>query len=88
MSSTPDEPYVAITVKEERYISGVTRYPPLLSPFLVGGMHPGDRLTFTGFTGPYTLPEDVESITDHLVHVCAGSGVVPNSCICARAAMA
>ena len=32
----------------------------------------------TGFTGPYTLPPDIESRTDHLVHLCAGSGVVPN----------
>jgi ferredoxin-NADP reductase len=35
-------------------------------------------LVVTGFTGPYTLPDDVMSQTDHLVHVCAGSGSVPN----------
>ena len=67
MSSSPHERYLAVTVKEERYVSGATKFPPLLSPLLV-----------TGFTGPYTLPADVSSRTDHIVHVCAGSGSVPN----------
>src|SRR5438477_422808 len=35
MSSAPHERYLAITVKEERYVSGSTKYPPLLSPLLV-----------------------------------------------------
>lgn len=78
MASAPHEKYLAVTVKEERYISGVTKYPPLLSPLLVKRTLKGMRLVVTGFTGPYTLPEDVESRTDHLVHVCAGSGSVPN----------
>jgi len=78
MSSTPDERYLAITVKEERYVSGVSRYPPLLSPLLVKRTPRGSRLVITGFTGPYTLPDDVESRTNHLVHICAGSGSVPN----------
>jgi ferredoxin-NADP reductase len=69
---------VAITVKEETYVSGQTKYPPLLSPLLVRRLARGTRLTITGFTGPYVLPEDVESRTDHLVHVVAGSGSVPN----------
>ena len=37
-----------------------------------------ERLVVTGFTGPYTLPADVSARTDHIVHVCAGSGSVPN----------
>lgn len=78
MASAPHERHLAITVKEERYVAGVTRYPPLLSPFLVGGLARGARLVVTGFTGPYTLPPDVESQTDHIVHLCAGSGMVPN----------
>jgi ferredoxin-NADP reductase len=41
-------------------------------------MNKGMRLAITGFTGPYTLPDDIESKTDHLVHLCAGSGSVPN----------
>src|SRR3954462_8103369 len=28
MSSSPHERYLAITVKEERYLSGVTKFPP------------------------------------------------------------
>jgi ferredoxin-NADP reductase len=78
LASTPDERYLAITVKEERYARGVTRYPPLLSPMLVKRTQAGSRLTITGFTGPYVLPEQLEDRTDHLVHVVAGSGAVPN----------
>src|SRR5438045_5651703 len=32
MASSPDERYLAITIKEERYVSMKTKYPPLLSP--------------------------------------------------------
>jgi len=81
MSSSPHERYLAVTVKEERYQSGQTRYPPLLSPLLVKRTTRGMRLVVTGFTGPYVLPDDVESRTDHLVHVVAGSGAVPNFAI-------
>jgi ferredoxin-NADP reductase len=81
MCSAPDERYLAITVKEERYQRGVTKYPPLLSPLLVKRTVRGMRLRIVGFTGPYVLPPDVESRTDHLVHVVAGSGVVPNLAI-------
>lgn len=78
LASAPHERQLAITVKEELYVSGATRYPPLLSPLLVFRTPPGTRMTVTGFGGPYTLPLDIESRTDHLVHVCAGSGIVPN----------
>jgi len=78
MSSAPHERYLAVTVKEERYISGATKYPPLLSPLLTKRTTRGMRLVVTGFTGPYTLPADISSKTDHIVHVCAGSGSVPN----------
>jgi 3-ketosteroid 9alpha-monooxygenase subunit B len=78
LASAPHERYLAITIKEERYQSGVTKYPPLLSPLLVKRTPRGSRLLITGFTGPYVLPRDVENRTDHLVHVVAGSGVVPN----------
>lgn len=87
MASSPHEKYLAVTVKEERYTSGVTQYPPLLSPLLVKRLPPGTRLVVTGFTGPYTLPDDIESRTDHLVHVCAGSGSVPNFAILKYALM-
>src|SRR5438132_6554084 len=78
LSSAPHERHLAVTVKEERYVSGVTKFPPLLSPLLVKRTVRGMRLVVTGFTGPYTLPADIETHTDHLVHVCAGSGIVPN----------
>lgn len=78
MSSCPQEKYLAITIKEERYIPGVTPYPPLLSPILALRTTPGTRMIITGFTGPYTLPDDMETKTDHILHVCAGSGVVPS----------
>ena len=78
MSSAPHEHQLAVTVKEEPYLEGATPFPPLLSPLLVHGFAPGRRLTVVGFTGPYTLPDDIETRTDHLVHVCAGSGIVPN----------
>lgn len=78
LASAPHEKYLAITVKEERYVSGQTKYPPLISPLLVRRLQKGRRLPITGFTGPYTLPADIENKTDTLIHVCAGSGIVPN----------
>lgn len=81
MSSSPLEPRPAFTVKEERYERGVTRYPPILSPYLVRRLAPGQRLTVVGFTGGYVLPPDVEGRAEHLVHVVAGSGAIPNYAI-------
>lgn len=78
LASAPHEPQVAITVKDEEYISGFTRYPPLLSPYLVHAPLKGSRLKVLGFMGPYVLPPDVEERTDHILHVVAGSGAVPN----------
>lgn len=78
LASTPDEPYLAITIKEEAFLPGQTEYPPLLSPLLVFGLQPGRVITCKGYTGYYVLPDDVEEKTDHIVHVVAGSGVVPN----------
>jgi ferredoxin-NADP reductase len=78
LGSAPHEKHLAVTVKEEPYLSGVTPYPPLLSPLLARRTLRGTRMAITGFTGPYTLPRDLVSRTDHLVHLCAGSGIVPN----------
>jgi 3-ketosteroid 9alpha-monooxygenase subunit B len=78
MCSAPHERYLAVTVKEERYVSGQTKFPPLLSPMLVKRTVRGMRLVVTGFTGPYTLAPNVSAETDHIVHICAGSGSVPN----------
>ena len=77
LSSSPDEKYIAITVKEERYIKGSTPYPPLLSPILAKRTSIGTKMIVTGFTGPFTLKEEDRLSHDHAVHICAGSGVVP-----------
>ena len=77
MSSSPDEKYLAITVKEERYISGITPFPPLLSPILARRTVRGQRMVITGFTGPFTFGEDVRRDSENVLHVCAGSGIVP-----------
>lgn len=78
MCSSPHERYLAITVKEEPYVAGSTEYPPLLSPVLVRTLVPGARLKVVGFTGPYVLPPHAPERSDHVLHVCAGSGIVPN----------
>jgi 3-ketosteroid 9alpha-monooxygenase subunit B len=78
MSSAPHEPHLAITIKEEVFERGVTQYPPLLSGLLVHHVRAGDRIAVQGFAGPYTLPDDVESRTGHVLHLCAGSGSVPD----------
>lgn len=78
IASAPHESFLAITIKEEHYVPGVTPYPPLLSPLLIHQLPVGTRLTAVGVTGAYVLPEDVEQQTDHIVHICAGSGIVPN----------
>jgi 3-ketosteroid 9alpha-monooxygenase subunit B len=77
MASSPHEP-LAITIKEETWTPGDQMYPPLLSPFLVHEVSVGMPMTVSGFTGPFTLPDDIESRTDHVVHLCAGSGSVPD----------
>jgi 3-ketosteroid 9alpha-monooxygenase subunit B len=78
MASAPHERYLAITIKEERYESAETPYPPILSPLLTYHVEKGRKLVISGFTGAYTFSEDTFERTDHIVHVCAGSGIVPN----------
>ena len=73
--SSPNEPYVAITIKEEVY-DGQMAYPPLISGFLVHQTRRGDRIQVTGFAGGYVLADDVH--VEHILHLCAGSGSVPN----------
>ena len=78
LASAPHEKYLSITVKEEAYESGVTPYPPLLSPILAKRAPRGTSMLITGFTGPYTLSDDLKKTTDTILHTCAGSGVVPS----------
>ena len=75
--SAPGEP-LAITIKEEPYLGKNSLHAPLLSPYLTYGIHPGLRMKVVGLTGPYTLPPDIEQRAKHVLHVVAGSGVVPN----------
>jgi ferredoxin-NADP reductase len=78
LSSSPEEKYLAITIKEERYLSGVTPYPPLLSPILAYRTTPGTKMRITGFTGPFTFSEKLRNESEEVVHICAGSGIVPS----------
>lgn len=78
LASAPHEPYVAITTKPEAYRADETEYPPVLSPLLASNLLQGQPIQFLGYTGAYTLPEDMSSHTDHVVHMVAGSGAVPN----------
>lgn len=77
MCSAPHEPHLAITIKEEVYGPGM-EYPPLLSGYLVHQVRAGDRMQTQGFAGAYVLPENIETRTAHILHLCAGSGSVPN----------
>jgi 3-ketosteroid 9alpha-monooxygenase subunit B len=78
LATAPHEPYVGITIKEEHYEPGETKYPPLLSPFLVYSTPVGERFKIQGFGGPYVWPDDLEERTDQVVHLVSGSGSVPN----------
>ena len=78
LTSSPDEKYLAITVKEERYIPSVTPYPPLLSPILACRTFLGQKMVITGFTGPYTFSDKLRNESEETVHICAGSGIVPS----------
>ncbi|HLE83979.1 MAG TPA: oxidoreductase [Thermoanaerobaculia bacterium] len=78
LATAPHEPYVGITIKEEHYEPGETKYPPLLSPFLVYSTPVGERFQIQGFGGPYVWPDDLEDRTDQVVHLVSGSGSVPN----------
>ena len=77
MASAPHE-RLAITIKEETWTPGEQAYPTLLSPYLVHDVRTGMPMTISGFSGPYHLPDDIAIRTDHIVHVCEGSGIVPN----------
>ena len=78
MCSAPSETELGVTVKEETFEAGKTPYPPVLSGVLVHGLTVGLPIHVVGFTGPYVLPEDAPQKSGHIVHVCAGSGIVPN----------
>ncbi|MEM7589687.1 MAG: oxidoreductase [Myxococcota bacterium] len=81
MASAPHEPYVSITIKPETYQPGQTAYPPLMSCLLASDWLQGRDITFKGYTGAYTLRYLDEEPYRHIrtvVHITAGSGIVPN----------
>ena len=73
LASAPHEPGLAICVKEEA--SGA--FPSLLSPYLARSVRVGDSLPCSGFNGLYVVPRELPEGA-HVVHLCAGSGIVPN----------
>lgn len=73
LASAPHEPLLAITIKEEPH----GEYPCLISPHLVRDVKVGDVLPCSGFNGFYHLPQDLPDDA-HVIHLCAGSGIVPN----------
>jgi len=77
VASAPHEP-LAITIKEDLFVPNESRHAPVLSPYLVFSSSIGMRLQVMGFSGRYVLPPEIEERADHLLHVVAGSGVVPN----------
>lgn len=73
LGSAPHERLLVVTVKEEEE----GEFPALVSPWLMREVTVGDTIPVTGFSGLYTLPRDLPP-GSHLVHICAGSGIVPN----------
>ncbi len=78
MSSAPAERHVTITVKAEGFDPAHDKYPPLLSPFLASEGMKGRTVHFIGYTGAYVLPEGHDALTRQVLHLVAGSGIVPN----------
>lgn len=81
MQSAPGEKCVSICVKAEGFDPKHDKYPPLLSPFLVSGAIKGREVVISGFSGGYVLEDDHAQKTDQVLHLVAGSGIVPNYAI-------
>jgi 3-ketosteroid 9alpha-monooxygenase subunit B len=78
LTSAPHEQYLAITIKPELYEPYPGAFPPLLSPILASNFLVGREIEFSGYTGAYVMPSDLPSHIDHVVHLVAGSGIVPS----------
>ena len=78
LASAPHEEHVSFTVKESQYYPGDTPYPPLISPLLTYRVPVGTKMTIKGYTGSYVIDEKIVNNSDHVLHICAGSGIVPN----------
>lgn len=80
LASAPHEDYVSITIKPEAYHPN-DDFPPLLSPILASDFLLGRQIEFMGYTGAYVIPQDLRETTKQIIHITAGSGVVPNFAI-------
>lgn len=78
LTSAPHEKYVAITIKPEGYEAIPGAYPPLLSPMLASNALVGREIEFTGYAGAYVIPHDLSPSITQVVHLVAGSGIVPS----------
>ena len=78
LASAPHEKYVSFTVKEDPYYPDEDPYPPLLSPILTFRTPVGTKLTIKGYTGSYTMNDEIAENAETILHGCAGSGIVPN----------
>ena len=72
-SDAMDPRFLEISVKEEK----PRKFQPVLSPWLVHRVKPGQTITLSGPNGRYCLPED-PPVHAGFLHLCAGSGVAPN----------
>lgn len=78
LTSAPHEKYIAITIKPEIYEPEPHSFPPLLSPLLASDILVGREIEFTGYAGAYVIPHDLSPDINHIVHLVAGSGIVPS----------
>lgn len=78
LTSAPHEKYVSITIKPEIYEPYPGSFPPLLSPILASDILVGREIEFTGYAGGYVVPEELDPAISHVVHLVAGSGMVPS----------
>jgi ferredoxin-NADP reductase len=78
LTSAPHEKDIAITIKPELYEPAPNAFPPLLSPILASNILVGREIEFLGYAGGYVMPEDLSSDIVEVVHLVAGSGIVPS----------
>lgn len=78
LASAPNEKYISITIKPEVYEPEPNAFPPLLSPLLASNILQGREIEFLGYAGGYVMPHDLSPDIDHVVHLVAGSGIVPS----------
>lgn len=78
LTSAPHEKYISITIKPEAYEPEPQAFPPLLSPILASDILVGREIEFVGYAGAYIMPPSLPPDIDHIVHLVAGSGIVPS----------